>query len=143
MRKRGDLKYEDINADILEQKGYKIEQRGDLTAADRTDGLDVTKKPDYKLTDANGKSYYFDAATPRSGGNNPRSFWGTNNVGDKLRKKQADRFVVNLGRLTAAEEIQYIKQVRNWGVEVAEGTTTIPRQIIIIKRDGLILDHFE
>jgi hypothetical protein len=138
-----DLKYEDINADILSQQGYKVEQRGSLTAADRTDGLDVTKRPDYKLTDTNGKSYYFDAATPRPGGNNPRNFWGTNNVGDKLFKKQADRFIVNLGRLTEEEEIQYIKQLRNWGVGVADGTTAIPRQIIIIKKDGSILNHFE
>jgi hypothetical protein len=102
------------SASILEEAGYKIEHQPEVTLAD---GLDLNKKPDYRI---NGVIY--DCYAPHT--NSTRAIWAY--IKDKkIEEQQTKRVVLNLTDTSVTVE-QIIQQLRAFPITGLE-------DLIIIK----------
>jgi hypothetical protein len=115
------LRRENESADILADNGYKVEQNPSVRP---TDNVAPDKAPDYRIEDE-----VFDNYAPDSGTDIEQI---RNEMSRKVKKRQADRIVLNLNDSSvAAEEVKTMLTTR----KPIEGL----KQVLVVK-DGKIVE---
>lgn len=124
----------------VQQPDLVPEMKGRLATAQREDGLDTAKVPDYLVETPRAAYNVWDAATQSPGTASPESALKT--VRDKIAKGQAVRIVINLDFAendlpTFAKELKAQIKIDRQGPPAEQYTRGV-KQIVVVKGGNLL-----